>query len=144
MDPLQDIVEFRTDRFAPILPEDSQVNPQVYGAELAYWLASELAKRGVVTSYPIAEDWGWFVEYHTDAGSEFAVHCINVDGAKDHWLLSLRRFGRKMFGRDKPPYSDAARLVDAIRALVENQDFSSVTWLVEENQSGAGGFGAYG
>ena len=132
MDALRDIVEFRSNRFAPVLPEDSQVNPQVYGAELAYWLCSELAKRGVVTSYPNNEDWGWFIEYITDAGSEFAIHCGNVGGAKDHWLLSLRRHGRKMFGRDKPPYSEAAPVVEGIRALVEGDgDLSDVQWLYD-------------
>src|SRR5687767_7728831 len=120
MESIHDIVEFRSQRFSPILPEDSQVNPHVYGAELAYWLCAELASRGVVTSYPVAEDWGWLIEYSADTGSEFAVHCGNVEGARDHWLLSLRRYGRKMFGRDKPPPSDAASLIEGIKALVEN------------------------
>jgi hypothetical protein len=133
MDALRDIVEFRSSRFTPVLPEESQVNPQVYGAELAYWLCSQLAKRGVITSYPINEDWGWFIEYITDTGSEFAIHCGNVGGAKDHWLLSLRRHGRKMFGRDKPPYSEAAPVIDGIRALVNGvSDLSSVQWLYED------------
>ena len=129
---LTDIVEFQSDRFAPILPEDSQVNPQVYGAELAYWLAAELVKRGIVTSYPIAEDWGWLVEYSTGAGSEFAVHCINLEGARDRWLLSLRRYARKMFGRDKPSYSEAAALIAGIKAVVENESsISNVSWLYD-------------
>ena len=133
MDALRYIVEFRSQRFSPILPEDSQVNPQVYGAELAYWLCAELAKQGVITSYPVAEDWGWLIEYSTDAGSDFAVHCGNVEGARDHWLLSLRRFGRRMFGRDKPPYSDAAPLIHAIKALVQKNDgLSNVKWLYDD------------
>ena len=57
-----DIVDFHSDAFAPVLPEDSQVNPEVYGAELAFWLCTELAKRGVVTSYPEYEDWGWYID----------------------------------------------------------------------------------
>src|SRR4029079_14060405 len=61
MSALRDIAEFRSTRFAPVLPDDAQVNPQVYGAELAFWLCTELAKRGVMTSYPDFEDWGWFI-----------------------------------------------------------------------------------
>ena len=130
---LTDIVEFHSDRFAPILPEDSQVNPQVYGAELAYWLTAELAKRGVVTSYPIAEDWGWLVEYSTGNGSVFAVHCINLDGARNRWLLSLRRYARKMFGRDKPAYSEAAPLIAGIMAVVGSEgSISNVNWLYDQ------------
>jgi hypothetical protein len=135
MGALRDIAEFRSSRFAPVLPEDSQVNPEVYGAELAFWLSSELAKRGVVTSYPNSEDWGWYIEYYTAGGSEFAVHCGNVGGAKDHWLLSLRRYGRKMFGRDKPPYEEAAPLIAGIRGLLSGDGFSDVKWLHESQDA---------
>lgn len=127
MDGLADIAEFRSDRFSPVLPDECQVNPQVYGAELAFWLAGELARRGVATSYPVAEDWGWYIEFSTPDDAEFAVHCGNVGGAVDHWFLQLRRFGRKLFGRDKPPYSDAAPLVSAIEAIL--RDDASVTQL---------------
>jgi hypothetical protein len=133
MSELRDIVEFRSAKFAPVLPEDSQVNPQVYGAELAYWLCVELAKRGLVTTYPENEDWGWFIEYFPESGAEFAVHCGNVGGEKDHWLLSLRRHGRKMFGRDKPPYSRAEPLVMGIKGLLEGEaEITNIKWLYEE------------
>jgi hypothetical protein len=135
MDALRDIARFRSERFAPTLPEDSQVNPQVYGAELAFWLCTELARRGVVTSYPHSEDWGWFVEYFTPRGSEFAVHCGNVDGARDRWLLSLRRYGRKMFGRDKPPYDDAAPLIEGIRALLNGSAVADLEWLYQSKDA---------
>ena len=135
MSALRDIAEFRSAKFAPVLPDDSQVNPQVYGAELAFWLCTELAKRGVVTSYPNFEDWGWFIEYFPPSGSEFAVHCGNVGGAKDHWLLSLRRYGRKMFGRDKPSYEEAAPLIKGIRALLQGDGISDVKWLYEKEHA---------
>lgn len=132
MSELRDIVEFRSRRFVPVLPDDSQVNPGVYGAELAWWLCAELSRRGVVTSYPNSEDWGWFIEYFPGGGSEFAVHCGNVGGESDRWLLSLRRHGRKLFGRDKPPYSEAAPLVEAIKAAIEGDSASSeVRWLYD-------------
>src|SRR5262245_38508264 len=121
MNVLQEIVEFRSARFAPVLPEECQVNPHVYGAELAFWLCTELARLGIPTSYPLAEDWGWYVEYSAKAGSVFAVHCGNIGGARDHWLLSLRRYGRKWFGRDKPPYSDATPLISAVHQALEGE-----------------------
>jgi hypothetical protein len=117
-DDLIDLVELRTNKFAPFLPDDSQVNPGVYGAELAYWLAQKLASRGVVTSYPEYEDWGWYIDYATSDGAEFAIHCGNVDGKDDMWLLSLRRYARKMFGRDKPSFDMASVLVNAIREIL--------------------------
>jgi hypothetical protein len=60
MEAALDIATFVSDQFVPFLPEESQVNPEVYGAELAWWLASELARRNVFTSYPEYEDWGWY------------------------------------------------------------------------------------
>lgn len=129
MSETRDILEFRSSRFAPALPDDCQVNPGVYGAELAWWLCLELAKRGVATSYPEYEDWGWYLEYSPGGDSEFAVHCGNVGGAPDHWLLSLRRYGRKLLGLDKPSYSEAAALVRAIRAVVESEGtVAAVEW----------------
>lgn len=69
-------VDFESRLFAPFLSEEGQVNPQVYGAELAWWLSRELAQEGVETSYPNSEDWGWFIEYIVDdhvAGSAVAT-----------------------------------------------------------------------
>jgi hypothetical protein len=115
-----------------VLPEECQVNPEVYGAELAYWLCTELARRGIATSYPTAEDWGWFIEFLPASGSEFAVHCGNVEGKRDEWLISLRRHARKMFGRDKPPFEEAAALVEGIRGLLASTpDITEMKWLYE-------------
>ncbi len=130
MTDLVDIAEFSSSEFAPALPEECQVNPEVYGAELASWLCQALAKAGVTTSYPQSEDWGWYIEYQSGAGSEFAVHCGNVDGSDSRWLLSLRRFGRKMFGRDKPPLSDAATLINAIKSCLDAHDsITDLDWV---------------
>lgn len=137
MNSLRDIAQFRSEHFAPVLPEDCQVNPQVYGAELAYWLCIELARKGIATSYPNAEDWGWFIEFLPETGSEFAIHCGNVAGERNRWLLSLRRHARKMFGRDKPPYEEAAQLVGAIKDLLEGAaHVSELEWLYEAGRAG--------
>ncbi|WP_413701987.1 hypothetical protein ACLKMH_10950 [Psychromonas sp. KJ10-10] len=57
---MKNTVTFKSDLFKPFLPEDSQVNPEVYGAELAYWLSKKLAEKNIITSYPESEDWGGF------------------------------------------------------------------------------------
>jgi hypothetical protein len=136
MTTLRDIVQFESKDLAPVLPEESQVNPNVYGAELAYWLCMELAKRGVVTSYPNEEDWGWFIEFLPGNGAEFAIHCSNVDGRRDRWLLSLRRHARKMFGRDKPPYEEALPLIRGVRSLLEETSHvHSLEWLYDKAET---------
>jgi hypothetical protein len=80
-------------------------------------------------SYPQEEDWGWFLAYGNDAGSEFAVECCNVDKSKEGWRLTLRRYGRKPFGFDKPPWSHATVLVGHIkRILLDDEAFSDMNW----------------
>jgi hypothetical protein len=71
-------VEFTSVKFLPALPEDCQGNPGVYGFELAWWLAQALAKRGVVTSYPLGEDWGWLIEYISSNETEFTIGCSSL------------------------------------------------------------------
>lgn len=136
MNDLRDVAEFTSLRFAPVLPDECQVNPGVYGAELAFWLCSALARLSVVTSYPQFEDWGWYIDYRTDTGAEFALHCGNVGGSSERWLLSLRRFGRGMFGRNKPPYSEATPLVDAVkRSLEAEAAVSDLQWRYSETRA---------
>jgi hypothetical protein len=132
MQNLIDIAEFVSVKFEPILPEHCQVNPRVYGAELAYWLCPELAKSGIAASYPQNEDWGWYIEFITESGSEFAVHIGNVFGTKDRWLISLRRYGRKIFGRKKPSISEAESLLSGIKQILESEpSISDLKWLLE-------------
>ena len=129
MDNLRDVAEFRSPAFSPFLPDEFQANPEVYGAELAFWLCRELALRGVHTTYPRWEDWGWYIDYTAASGAKFAVHCSNVGGAPDHWMLHLRRFGRKLFGRDKPPFSDADPLVSQIQEILRTEtSVSDLAW----------------
>jgi hypothetical protein len=136
MSSLRDIARFKSEHFAPVLPEDCQVNPGVYGAELAFWLSAELARSGIATSYPNSEDWGWFIEFLPDSGSEFAIHCGNEEGAHDRWLLSLRRRARKMFGRNKPPYEEASALVAAIRSVLMGAAFvHEMEWFYDQDQA---------
>ena len=68
-------IEFTSDQFLPALPEECQGNPGVYGFELAWWLCQALAQAGIVTSYPLGEDWGWLIEYIAPSGIEFTIGC---------------------------------------------------------------------
>ncbi|MBK1725328.1 hypothetical protein [Thiocystis violacea] len=71
-------IEFSSSEFLPLLPEQCQGNPGVYGFELAWWLAQALAARGVVTSYPLGEDWGWLIEHIDLQESEFTIGCASM------------------------------------------------------------------
>lgn len=71
-------IEFTSSDFLPTLPEECQGNPGVYGFELAFWLAKMLASQGIVTSYPLGEDWGWLIEYSGPAEVEFTIGCSSM------------------------------------------------------------------
>jgi hypothetical protein len=112
-------VDFESNLFNPFLPEEDQVNPGVFGAELAWWLARQLAQRGVATSYPQNEDWGWFIEYLTGDGHEFWLCCANLDGAADRWRCYLEPKPKGLFGRGKAPLDAALPLMRALREVLE-------------------------
>lgn len=121
-------VEFASDAFQPILPEDSQVNPECYGAELAWWLCQQLMAKGVPTSYPNFEDWGWFIEYLAD-DNEYWLCCGNVVGSDNRWLVFLKAHAKSMFGRNRAPVEAAAPLLTALHDILDESDeVTDVEW----------------
>ena len=122
-------VTFDSERFRPILPDECQVNPGRYGAELAYWLCVELARVGLVTSYPNYEDWGWFIEDSTEAGDEYWLCCGNVEGSNDNWMCFLESKGKGLFGRRKAGFESARPLLDALAEVLESEvSVTNVEW----------------
>lgn len=73
-------IEFSSAQFLPTLPPACQSNPGVYGFELALWLAQALGRRGVATSYPAPEDWGWMIEYDLPEGASLMIGCASQCG----------------------------------------------------------------
>ena len=71
-------IEFSSSEFLPLLPEECQGNPGAYGFELAWWLAQGLAARGIITSYPVGEDWGWLIEHTNSEETEFTIGCASM------------------------------------------------------------------
>lgn len=109
--------EFTTDRFQPFLPEPCQVNQDLYGFELATWLAQALAEQGVVTSYPHAEEWGWFLEFFSEAEQEITIGCAShgpTQGYPTQWRIFARQRRKPLKGG-----ADAAQLLtDAILSVL--------------------------
>ena len=101
--------EFTTDRFRPFLPEPCQVSEDLYGFELAAWLAQALAEEGLVTSYPHGEAFGWFLEYPAESGQEITIGCAS-HGPTLGYPTQWRIFARQ---RRKPPKGTAPAGPDA-------------------------------
>ena len=129
---MKTIATFTSDQFKPFLPEAAQVNPNRYGAELAFWLSRKLSGKGVVTSYPQYEDWGWFIEYITDEGDEYWLCCGNVDGTDNRWHIFIDPKAKSMFGRNKAKLENAARLLTSLKALLAQEDcIVDLKWRLE-------------
>lgn len=121
-------VTFKSTLFLPFLPEESQVNPECYGAELAWWLSRKLAEKSVITSYPSDEDWGWFLEY-TQNDSEYWLCCGNKNGSKDEWHVFLEAKSKGLFHRKKAPIEKATLLLDELACiLVEEKGITDIEW----------------
>jgi hypothetical protein len=120
-------IEFSSDKFRPFLPEDAQVNPGAYGFELAAWLSRALAEKGVLTSYPISEDWGWFISYDLSSKSALMIACGSMsdpgEGAGGQlitWHISLQH--RK---KASPQELEGVRLVsEAIAAVLSAESIA--------------------
>ena len=82
-------IEFSSSKFLPLLPEECQGNPGVYGFELAWWLAQALALNGVVTSYPLGEDWGWLIEHINPEEVELTIGCSSIAEEGDGYYGSV-------------------------------------------------------
>ena len=121
-------VNFNSDLFHPHLADGAQVNPGVHGAELAWWLGKELAKKGVATSYPESEDWGWFIEYIV-GDNEYSLCCANVENRTNEWHIYLNPHAKSMFGRNKAKMEDAHLLISALKELLEkNKEIINIVW----------------
>lgn len=116
-------LEFTSKQFLPTLPEACQVNPGAYGFELAYWLAQALFKRGLVTSYPISEDWGWLIEHCDESEVEYMIGCsslADVDegyaGRAIQWSIFVKPH---LSWRERLKGVERGRDVERIGAIIE-------------------------
>jgi hypothetical protein len=119
-------IEFTSDKFRPYLPEDAQVNPGVYGFELATWLSQALMRSGLATSYPISEDWGWFIEYISEADEELMIACASQSEAGEgegkkplDWHIFIRQRKKPNKKKVTPSAPEATKMVgDAIMSVL--------------------------
>lgn len=122
-------IEFSSAEFLPYLPEESQGNPGVYGFELAHWLSRKLAQRGVITSYPLGEDWGWLIEY-IEGDLEVTIGCASMteqgegyDGKPIAWSVFVRpHLSVKKLFRRAPSVAVPALLTTAIESALAEKN----------------------
>lgn len=121
-------VTFTSSLFRPFLPEAAQVNPGCYGAELAWWLANQLALKQMITSYPDYEDWGWFLEYLVE-GDAYWVCCGNISGTEDQWQIFVEPQAKGVLRRKKPPIDKAAPVLKILNEILSgSSQIHDIKW----------------
>jgi hypothetical protein len=104
---------FKSDRFRPFLPGDRQVNPNVFGFELASWLSQSLAEHRVVTSYPSEEDWGWYLIF-PEGEAEYQVCCSGSEESPGEYEWRVFVSPIKRLLRRRPSDAMAEELFESI------------------------------
>jgi len=94
-------ISFSSDLFKPYLPEECQVNPNLFGFELANWLSQQLAHKGIVTSYPNEEDFAWYLSWSDDAKRALLIFCGgSLEESQYQWQIFLKE-SRGWFSKQK-------------------------------------------
>jgi hypothetical protein len=128
-------VRFRSQLFRPLKPEDEQVNPGVYGEELAKWVRENIGSHGVPAQDHFGEDWGWMVVFGRE--SPVWIGCGNVEDESDQWLCFCdvhRGFLDRLLGR--PPATEALRrTVNALASLLASEPrITDVEWFSTDSR----------
>lgn len=138
-------VEFTSAKFLPFLPEACQVNRGVYGFELALWLAQALARANLPTSYPMSEDWGWFIEF-IEGDVEFMIGCASqaapeegYSGQPIAWQIFLKQhLSLKQRLKRSTALDIAATLTQAILSALRAEGIEPiVTQATKQHSTGA-------
>jgi len=126
-------VLFETDQFNVSVVHDHFVNPCCFGEDLAAWLQSKLADRGIQAGKQGQEDWGWYLQVEFQKNSYFLGMSGNAGepetgSNQGEWriIVELKRSlydrikGRNKIGEDDP----MLRVIGDI--LAKEPDFKNI------------------
>jgi hypothetical protein len=77
-------IMFKTSRFNLSKVGEHFMNPCCFGEDIAAWLQSKLAERGIKTRSPYQEDWGWELPATLGTDSYFLCMSGNSDELPDN------------------------------------------------------------
>lgn len=123
-------VRFRSKGFRPLRPEEDQVNPGVYGEELARWVAGRLAEAERMEPRVDFEDFAWLVELPFGGATAWLL-CANEYGSEDIWMIDVREAPRLMgwVRRSRLPASAILDLCTRIHAIqAAEPGISEIEW----------------
>ena len=130
-------VRFRSRLFDPLKPEEAQVNPGVYGEELAAWIHEHLGEHGLSAQDHFGEDWGWMVVFGRDFPAW--IGCSNVDGETGQWLCfcEIHRGFLDRLLRRPLPVAARERTIRSLAALLASEPrITNVEWFSIHGRGG--------
>jgi hypothetical protein len=92
------------------------INECCYGDDLAKWMIGRLRERGIETSEPGQEDFGWYFDFLVAGVWHCCVLGAEHEGEWHLWLERSRRFFGSILGLRKVGITPAA--VEAIRDVL--------------------------
>lgn len=123
-------VRFRSQNFRPLRPEEDQVNPGVYGEELARWVATRLVESGSIEPRVDFEDFAWLVELPFGDATAWLL-CANECGSDEIWMIDVREAPRFLgwVRRPKLPANELLDLCTKIHAILAAETgLSEIEW----------------
>ena len=128
-------VEFRSDKFPPLLRKEEEINPDLWGKRLAEYLEQKLNAESIETCEMNPEDWGWVLPIKNDNFSMW-IGCGRYQEYPDGYLCFVephkpvvRKFFKKVDTTQK-----VGQIVEALnRILTSDSGIRNVRWW-EENE----------
>ncbi len=123
-------VRFRSRNFPPLRPEEEQVNPGVYGEELARWLAGCLIETESFEPRVDFEDFAWLVELRFRDAMAWLL-CANEYGSDDLWMIDAREVPRLLgwIRRSKLPADALLDLCAKVHTILAAEpSISEIEW----------------
>ena len=120
-------VEFRSDRFPAYPDEEQQINPGIWGKQLAEFVSAGLKSRGIAAGKPVAEDWGWLVPIENESFPLW-IGCANYDDGFLCFIEPSKPFIRRYFKKisTESQVSAVAKALDSL--LASEASVGDVRW----------------
>lgn len=113
--------------------KDYFINPACFGDDVALWLIDKLRQRGIATSAPDQEDFGWYFTYSLRSKEYCVVIGFqpNDVNSGDCWVGEIERnvgfIGSLFGGRRRGIDAEAVDLVDSV--LRFEQEILDLEWI---------------
>jgi hypothetical protein len=124
-------VRFRSKIFKPLRPEEEQVNPGVYGEELACWLSEHLTDTAGIKPRVDFEDFAWLVELPFGDGTAW-LFCTNEYGSDELWMIDVREAPRLLGWLRRPKLQPEVlfELCSTVHAILGAEpSISEIEWV---------------